>query len=163
MDSSRSAFGQIQSKYRSKLPKLSIAEVKDHLKFDRREAHTLANPQQMDNVQYCVETALRDGVEGDLIETGVFRGGQTILMRGILKAYGVTNRRVFVADSFEGLPVPKTAVSDIIAHDFLGLVNHFKVTYEEVRSNFAKYHLLDDQVCFLKGWFADQRRLKNLL
>jgi hypothetical protein len=86
MDSSRSAFGQIQSKYRSKLPKLSIAEVKDHLKFDRREAHTLANPQQMDNVQYCVETALRDWVEGDLIETGVFRGGQTILMRGILKA-----------------------------------------------------------------------------
>src|SRR5262249_4141255 len=62
---------------------------------------------------------------------------------------------VFVADSFEGLPVPKKAVSDIIAHDFLSLVNHFKVTYEEVRTNFSNYGLLDDQVCFLQGWFAD--------
>jgi O-methyltransferase len=148
-------FAKFKMKYGSKLPKVSVAEVKDHLKFNRREAHTLANPQQMENVQYCVETALRDGVEGDLIETGVFRGGQTILMRGILKAYGVTDRRVFVADSFEGLPVPKAEVSDIIAHDFLSLVHHFKVTSEEVRTNFANYGLLDDQVCFLKGWFAD--------
>jgi len=142
-------------KYGSKLPKVSVAEVKDHLKFNRREAHTLSNPQQMDNVQYCVETALQDQVEGDLIETGVFRGGQTILMRGILKAYGVTNRRVFVADSFEGLPVPTTVVSDVVAHDFLSLVHHFKVTSDEVQTNFANYGLLDDQVCFLKGWFAD--------
>lgn len=61
---------------------------------------------RLDNLQYCVETVLRDGVEGDLIETGVRRGGSCIFMRGILAAYGDTTRKVYVADSFEGLPAP---------------------------------------------------------
>ena len=43
---------------------------------------------------------------GDLIETGVWRGGATIFMRAMLKARGVTDRTVWVADSFEGLPEP---------------------------------------------------------
>jgi len=37
-----------------------------------------------------------------LIETGVWRGGATIFMRAILKAHGVTDRTVWVADPFEG-------------------------------------------------------------
>ncbi len=59
---------------------------------------------RLNNLRYCVETALKDGVPGDLIETGVWRGGASIFMRGILKAYGVTDRTVWVADSFAGLP-----------------------------------------------------------
>ncbi len=49
---------------------------------------------------------LRRGVPGDLIETGVWRGGATILMRVVLKAFGDTERTVWVADSFKGLPKP---------------------------------------------------------
>jgi len=41
---------------------------------------------------------------GDLIETCAWRGGVTIMMRVILKAYGDTSRKVWVADAFEGLP-----------------------------------------------------------
>ena len=60
------------------------------------------------NLRMCVETILEDGIPGDLIETGVWRGGATIFMRAILKAHGVTNRSVWVADSFAGLPPPDT-------------------------------------------------------
>src|SRR5271167_3256979 len=63
-------------------------------------AHTMIGIPRLKNIQYCVEHVLSHGVPGDLIETGVWRGGATIFMRGILKAYGVTNRRVWVADSF---------------------------------------------------------------
>jgi hypothetical protein len=35
-------------------------------------------------------------VPGDSIETGVWRGGACIYMRGILEAYGDARRRVFV-------------------------------------------------------------------
>src|SRR3954452_14488676 len=59
---------------------------------------------RLDNVRHLVEDVLRTGVPGDLIETGVWRGGSTIFMRGILKAHGVTDRSVRVADSFEGFP-----------------------------------------------------------
>ena len=59
---------------------------------------------QLDNVQYCVVDALRHNVPGDLMEAGAWRGGVTIFMRGILKAYSDADRKVWVADSFEGLP-----------------------------------------------------------
>ena len=69
-------------------------------------AHTMIGMKRLDNLQYCVEKVIAENVPGDLIETGVWRGGAAIFMRAILKAYGVTGRRVLVADSFEGLPSP---------------------------------------------------------
>src|SRR6185295_2175301 len=52
-------------------------------------AHTMVGLPRLDNVQKCVEDVLAAGVPGDLIEAGVWRGGVTIFMRGILKAHGV--------------------------------------------------------------------------
>jgi hypothetical protein len=62
--------------------------------------------QRLDNVVECCVRAVAEGVPGDFIETGVWRGGTTILMRGVLEAMGEPDRSVWVADSFEGLPVP---------------------------------------------------------
>lgn len=68
-------------------------------------AHTMVGRKRLDNVHRAVETVLKDGVPGDFIETGVWRGGVCILIRAILQAYGVTDRTVWPADSFEGMPV----------------------------------------------------------
>ena len=46
-------------------------------------------------------------VLGDVIETGVWRGGTSIFMRGVMAAYNQTNRKAFVCDSFAGLPPSK--------------------------------------------------------
>ena len=67
-------------------------------------AHTMIGLKRLANVRECVERVLADNVPGDLIETGVWRGGTTIFMRAILKVHGVTDRLVWVADSFAGLP-----------------------------------------------------------
>lgn len=40
----------------------------------------------------------------------MWRGGATIFMRGVLKAHGVSDHAVWVADSFEGLPEANLAV-----------------------------------------------------
>ncbi len=118
-------------------------------------AHTMIGMKRLNNLQFCVEDVLAKQVPGDLIETGVWRGGATILMRGILRAYGVTDRRVFVADSFEGLPAPDSGKYPADAGDKHHLLTPLAVSLEEVKSNFEKYGLLDEQVCFLKGWFKD--------
>lgn len=114
-------------------------------------AYTMVGHQRLDNVQACFEDVLRNGVPGDLIETGAWRGGTTIFMRALLKAYGVKDRKVWVADSFEGLPVPKSSDDG----SDLSQVQYLKVSLEKVKSNFAKFGLLDEQVVFLKGWFCD--------
>ncbi|WP_018503386.1 TylF/MycF family methyltransferase [Parafrankia discariae] len=120
-----------------------------------RLAHTMTGVRRMESLQYCVEQVLRDGVAGDLIETGVWRGGSCILMRGVLAAYGDTERTVWVADSFEGLPPPDPARYAADAGDTHHQNRALAVSLEEVRDNFRRYGLLDGQVRFLKGWFRD--------
>lgn len=113
------------------------------------DGETMVGLLQLDNMQACIEDVLRRNVPGDLIEAGAWRGGLTILMRGVLKAYGDTNRKVFVADSFEGLPSADAAKD--ATHYYAG---QMAVSLDEVKENFAAYGLLDDQVVFLKGFFS---------
>jgi hypothetical protein len=117
--------------------------------------HTMAGFKRLDNVQLCVENALADGVPGDLIETGVWRGGVAILMRAILAVHGVTDRTVWVADSFEGLPPPNPEQYPEDKGDTLYTLDDLRVSLDHVRANFERYGLLDDRVRFLKGWFRD--------
>jgi O-methyltransferase len=118
-------------------------------------ALTMVGAKRMDNLQMCVETVLRDGVPGDLIETGVWRGGSVILMKAILAAHGVVDRTVFVADSFEGLPKPDALLYPADAGDRHWEHAELAVSLEQVRAGFARFGLLDDRVRFLKGWFKD--------
>jgi hypothetical protein len=118
-------------------------------------ADTMIGLKRLDNLQYCIETVLREGVEGDLIETGVWRGGACIFMRAVLAAYGITDRKVFVADSFEGLPKPDERKYPADKGDTHYIHTFLAVSKEVVENNFKKYGLLDDQVVFLKGWFKD--------
>jgi O-methyltransferase len=123
--------------------------------FRPSQADTMIGARRLDNLQCCVESVLRDHVAGDLIETGVWRGGACILMRAILAAHGVTDRRVWVADSFAGLPEPDPQKYPADQSDPHYKDSYLAVSQEEVASNFRKYGLLDEQVVFLKGWFKD--------
>jgi hypothetical protein len=115
-------------------------------------ADTMIGLKRLDNLQACIETVLHDGIEGDLIETGVWRGGACIFMRAVLAAYGITNRRIYVADSFEGLPKPRVNAD---AGDVHHTYRFLAVSQQEVEQNFRRYRLLDQQVVFLRGWFKD--------
>lgn len=123
--------------------------------FWPRYADTMVGLKRLDNIQFCVQTVLVENIEGDLIETGVWRGGSCIFMRAILAAFGVNNRKIFVADSFEGLPPPDIEKYPADKGDIHYKQRLLAVTKEEVENNFRKYDLLDEQVVFLKGWFKD--------
>jgi O-methyltransferase len=118
-------------------------------------AETMIGLKRLDNLQACVEEVIKNRVPGDLIETGVWRGGATIFMRAILKAYGITDRNVWVADSFQGLPLPDAEKYPADTGDIHHKATFLQVSLEQVKANFEKYSLLDEQVRFLKGWFKD--------
>lgn len=118
-------------------------------------AESMAGLRRLENLQYCVTDVLRRRVPGDLIETGAWRGGVTIFMRAILEAYADTERRVWVADSFQGLPKPDPERWPAEAGDEHWTMGQLAVSLEEVQANFARYGLLDERVRFLAGWFAD--------
>ena len=119
------------------------------------KALTMVGEKRLDNIQECVERVLQDAIPGDLLEAGVWRGGVTIFMRAILRAYGDTERRVWVADSFCGLPRPNVEKYPADRGYDLSLWHCLAISCNEVRENFRRLQLLDDQVEFLEGWFAD--------
>ncbi|HYM11302.1 MAG TPA: TylF/MycF/NovP-related O-methyltransferase [Bryobacterales bacterium] len=118
------------------------------------QAETMSGIQSLDHLERCVTEIIRQGVPGDLIETGTWRGGACILMRAICRVYQQTDRTIWVADSFQGHPPANPALYPADARP--GLWRPFyQVSLDEVQENFARYGLLDDQVKFLAGWFKD--------
>lgn len=119
-------------------------------------AHTMAGLLRLDNTQACMAQVVADGVPGDFIETGVWRGGMCIFMRAFLKVHGITDRRIWVCDSFKGIPDTGASGHPLDVRASLHRANSvLSVPVEEVRENFAGYDLLDDQTIFLAGWFGE--------
>lgn len=68
------------------------------------------------------QDVLHHGVPGDFLEAGVFKGGVSIYLAAMVRARGELGeqaehshkrRRMWLADSFEGLPSPATYTSDL--------------------------------------------------
>jgi O-methyltransferase len=108
---------------------------------------TMVGLNRLDDLQRCVEAVVREGVAGDLIEAGSWRGGSSILMRATLDSLGASDRTVCVADSFQGFPV-----ADAQGH--LNVTDFLAVPLEEVRANFARFGL-DAGVRFVPGFFEE--------
>lgn len=142
--------------------KLQICQTRNFTESDRLDggvwsgyADSMIGIKRLDNLQYCIEDVLNNQIQGDLIETGVWRGGACIFMRAVLAARGVENRKIFVADSFEGLPKPDVEMYPADKDDTHHIHDFLAVSVDDVKNNFRKYGMLDDQVVFLKGWFKD--------
>ena len=112
---------------------------------------TMVGLGRLDDLQRCVEAVVADGVEGDIIEAGAWRGGAALLMRATLDTMG-DERIVWVADSFQGFAPgdapPDEGSIDLRAFDFLS------VPEEEVRESFARLGL-EEGVRFVPGFFED--------
>ena len=118
-------------------------------------AETMIGHKRLDNIQYCVTSVIADKVPGDLVEAGVWRGGAAIFMRAVLAAHGLSDRSVWLADSFQGLPAPNAEMYPGDEGLDFTQFPELAVGVEQVKANFARYGLLDEQVRFLVGWFKD--------
>jgi O-methyltransferase len=121
-----------------------------------RYSHTMIGLQGLTAIERLAEDLFQQGVPGDFVDAGTWRGGAAILMRALQSAFDESHRRVWVADSFSGVPASTSEV-DIAAGLDLQTSRYpwLAASLEMVRDNFRTYNLLDDQVRFLPGLFAD--------
>jgi hypothetical protein len=117
-------------------------------------APSMIGAKRMNNLRSECERVITADVPGDFMETGVWRGGACIMMRAVLRAYQVTDRRVIAADSFAGPPPPTEGMPVDLGADFHSCKD-FAVPLKEVQAAFVRYGLLDQQVVFLEGLFKD--------
>ena len=120
-------------------------------------AHSMIGRRRLENLRHCAETVLQENVPGDMIETGVWRGGACIFMRAILKGirrpqaqqHGLpTHSPAFrrpIRIPIKTMPAISSTPSPISGHLTQSRGEEFRVLDG----------LLDNQVQFLEGWFKD--------
>jgi hypothetical protein len=86
-------------------PKVDMDEA-FHGIFKRCRPYTMTSVERMYSVYKSVEYVVKAGIPGDLVECGVWRGGLALLMAETLLHFGVTDRRIILYDTFEGMSEP---------------------------------------------------------
>jgi O-methyltransferase len=116
---------------------------------------TMVGLARLDDLQRCVEAVVGDGVPGDVIETGSWRGGASMLMRAALDSLGQRERMVWVADSFQGFPeVDRDLASGYDLEADLAGCDFLAVPLADVQASFARFGLKEG-VTFVPGFFQD--------
>jgi hypothetical protein len=125
-------------------------------------AHSMIGLVRMSNTQYVLQDVVASGVQGDFLEAGVWRGGACILALATLTALDQPQRRVWVVDSFEGLPPPNADAFPVDKNDRLHTMGALlSVSVENVADNFLRYGFnvtapgTRERVRFVKGFFVD--------
>ena len=113
---------------------------------------TMVGISRLDDLQSCVEQVVRDGIPGDTIEAGCWRGGASILVRATLDSLGAEDRTHYAADSFQGLP--SADMSEDPERDDLGVFGFLAIPLDTVRENFARFGC-EEGVEFVEGFFED--------
>jgi hypothetical protein len=78
---------------------------------DKLDRMTLVRMPRRKATAFLASEALK--VQGDFVEAGVFRGGTAIIMHSILACNNETDRTLWLADSFAGLPKPEWHEGDL--------------------------------------------------
>jgi O-methyltransferase len=117
---------------------------------------TMVGLRRLDDLQRCVESVVGEDVAGDLIEAGSWRGGASILMRAALDALGADHRTVWVADSFQGFPLPEAEgdAEDRELDRDLSAQEYLAAALEDVQGYFARFGC-EEGVRFVPGFFEE--------
>jgi O-methyltransferase len=113
---------------------------------------TMVGLGRLDDLQACIETVVYDGVDGDVIEAGAWRGGASILMRATLDTLA-DGRTVYVADSFEGFAGEQSDADAVALSSF----DFLAAPLDEVRESFRRLGC-ETGVEFVPGYFDQTLR-----
>jgi len=106
------------------------------------QGQSMIGLRRLRNVRECLEAALKDDIPGDVIETGVWRGGCCIYMAAILACHG-SRKTLWVADSFQGVPKPDAGKFAADAaeerEEAFYKFDQLAVSRQEVENNFRLY------------------------
>lgn len=69
---------------------------------------TMTSPERIFGLMEAVDYVVRNKVQGDIVECGVWRGGSMLCIAEELLAQKDNSRQLYLYDTFEGMPPPTT-------------------------------------------------------
>lgn len=118
----------------------------------RTHAYSEVDDERCRHLVEVMQSIRDEKIPGDLIETGVYFGGTSIIMAWANKEYKL-NKVQYCFDSFQGCPDPKETRLGAHVREAVGK-GAFTCSLDKVIANFAKFGLQDDPI-FVEGWFED--------
>jgi O-methyltransferase len=117
--------------------------------------YSLISPSRFENLKSQIDYVKANGIEGDIVETGVWRGGVIIFLAKYLNYINHT-AKVIACDSFQGLPEPGE-------EDFLHTGEHssemnfsiLNVSKESFLKNLKEFNIKESDLEIYEGWFED--------
>jgi len=127
--------------------------------------YTMTSIERMFALYKATEYIIKNNIEGDFVECGVWRGGSTMVILQALQKFNITNRKVWLFDTFEGMSAPTEDDKDFSNLSASIQLQQSKknndsiiwayATLDDVKQNIAltKYPL--ENVHFIKGKVED--------
>ena len=124
--------------------------------------YTMVSYQRLSNVYDLAELAENNKIDGAFVECGVWKGGCAAVMAFVAEK-AKSNRKVWLFDSFEGLPEP-TIEDGNMAKDYannkasgkLKTINECVSSLEDVKEVFFKILKINPRnIAIKKGWFQN--------
>jgi predicted O-methyltransferase YrrM len=84
-------------------PDFTAAEIEI---CERVAPHTMTSAERVVAAIRAIDYVVDNGIAGDVVECGVWRGGSTMAMAHALLRRGDTARTLFLFDTFSGMPPP---------------------------------------------------------
>jgi len=130
------------------------------------KAYSMTSLERLVSLSRAVDFLVRNQVAGDVVECGVWKGGSMMLVAKRLVRLGVTNKKLFLFDTFEGMSEPGSedisAVDQETARDLMDKSDKMQgnnvwcySTLDEVRSNLKKTNYPAEGISYIKGKVED--------
>jgi O-methyltransferase len=125
--------------------------------LDKVRSFTMVPAESLIDLARLVRTVLMYNIPGDFVECGVWRGGASFLVADLLRQAGVQDRKVWLFDSFEGLPPPQEidgpeALAYARSTDDPWYHDSCRASLENVQQTATELGL-SSYAQFIKGWF----------
>jgi O-methyltransferase len=125
---------------------------------DRVRPMTMTSVARMYALWSAVGHVHANGIPGDIVECGVWKGGSSMLAALTLQELGATERRLWMYDTYEGMPEPVAVdgeQADQVYRAGRGELAFAYSSFDEVRANMAATMWPDDQLVMVRGKVED--------
>jgi len=115
---------------------------------------------------YCaVNYILANNIKGDFVECGVWRGGSSMLIASILYDNGIKDRKIYLFDTYEGMPDPTINDIDYRGNGAIDLMKNSMsnkeesvwcfASLEDVKQNLSLTKYIPENIIYIKGKVED--------
>jgi hypothetical protein len=166
------------SRYDLKITKLSndfLVDIEGEKEFQELYSFcapfTMTSIERMYSLYNSIKYIINNNIDGDIVECGIWRGGSAMLIAKYLKIKNIRNRKIYLYDTYEGMPKPSENDTNFIGENAIVEFSKKSIgdnssswcaaTIEEVKKNIYSTGFEEDNIVFIKG--KVEKTIPNML